>query len=218
MFKITKQELIDFEKEVFILFEDGKLPYLIHLCGGNEDQLIDIFNGIKEEDYVFSTHRTHYHYLLKGGGKEDLLNKIRTGNSMFVFNKNLNFFSSSIVAGNCCIATGTALALKRKKSTAKVYCFVGDGAEDQGHFYEAVRYSWNGQLPIQFIIEDNNRNVDTNKLDRGSQKSIDWPKDLVYRYNYVPTYPHASTGTGKIVNFDNKVVQDYLNKYATTYN
>ena len=46
---MNKQELIDFELRIKAVFEQGKLPYLIHLCGGNEDQLIEIFKDIKKD-------------------------------------------------------------------------------------------------------------------------------------------------------------------------
>ena len=65
--KWTKTKLMNFEKSIADDFERGKINCPLHLCGGNEDQLIEIFKDIDEEDYVFSTHRNHYHYLLKGG-------------------------------------------------------------------------------------------------------------------------------------------------------
>lgn len=63
---MTKQELIDFESRIADLYRQGELPFLFHLSGGNEDQLIEIFKEIKEGDYVLSTHRNHYHALLHG--------------------------------------------------------------------------------------------------------------------------------------------------------
>ena len=57
----TKQELIDFESEIGVLYENNQLPFLFHLSGGNEDQLIDIFSQINEGDWVISNHRSHYH-------------------------------------------------------------------------------------------------------------------------------------------------------------
>ena len=69
---MNKEKLIAFEDRAIELFEDGYLPFLMHFCGGNADELIEIFKEIKNEDYVFSTHRTHYHYLLKGGSPYDL--------------------------------------------------------------------------------------------------------------------------------------------------
>lgn len=193
--KISKQDLIDFEKRIADKYDDGQMPYLVHLSGGNEDQLIEIFKEINEGDYIFSTHRSHYHYLLVGGSPDELENKILNGKSMFVFNRKLNFFSSSIVAATPSIAAGVAWALKRKGSQKKVWCFIGDGAEEEGHFYEAVSYVHGFNLPCTFIIEDNDRSVSSTKKERrGDAPDFTWPS-CVKRYSYVPTYPHGGTGT-----------------------
>lgn len=199
--KMSKQDLIDFEKRIADRFDNGEIPYLIHLSGGNEDQLIEIFKEINEEDYIFSTHRNHYHYLLCGGDPSELENKILNGKSMFVFSRKLNFFSSSIVAATPCIAAGIAWALKKKGSNKKVWCFIGDGVEDEGHFYEAARYVDGWELPCTFVIEDNDRNVSASKKERrGENKDFPWP-DCVRRYSYVPTYPHGGSGSGKWLEF-----------------
>ncbi len=195
---MEKQDLIDFENRVKDLWEEAKIPYYIHLSGGNENVLMEIFREIKKGDYIFSTHRSHYHYLLKGGGANELEQKILDGRGMHLMDKKLNFFASAIVAGCPAIAAGVALALKRKGSENKVWCFVGDGAEDEGHFYEAVRYVDGWGLPCTFIIEDNNRSVETPKTERYGKSEINWP-GCVRRYDYTSTYPHA--GTGKHVDF-----------------
>lgn len=196
--KITKKELIEFENRIKELWEGAKIPYPVHLCGGNEDHLIEIFKDIKEGDYIFSTHRSHYHYLLAGGSMDKLEKMILQGESMHIFDKELNFLTSAIVSGNCAIAVGVANALKIKKSDKHVWCFVGDGAEDEGHFYESVRYVSGHNLPCTFIIEDNNRSVETPKNERYGNSEINWPS-CVKRYHYIPVYPHV--GTGKMVNF-----------------
>lgn len=195
---MNKKQLIEFEKEIGDLFDAGKIPYPIHLSGGNEKQLIEIFKKIKKGDYVFSTHRSHFHYLLKGGSPEKLKKMILEGHSICINDKNLNFFSSAIVAGCPAIATGVALALKKKKSKRHVFCLVGDGAEDEGHFYEAVRYVDGHNLPCTFIIEDNDRSVETTKKVRYGNTIIKWPK-CVKRYHYKCNYPHV--GTGNFVDF-----------------
>lgn len=195
---LTKKKLIEFEKEIIDLWEDAKIPYYVHLSGGNEKQLIKIFKKIKPEDYVISTHRSHYHYLLKGGLQEKLKEKILNGESMHVIDNNLNFISTAIVGGGPAIATGIAYALKQENSKRKVWCFIGDGAEDEGHFYEAARYVDGHNLPCFFIIEDNNRSVETPKIERYGNSKIKWPK-CVKRYHYQPTTLHA--GTEKFVNF-----------------
>jgi pyruvate dehydrogenase E1 component alpha subunit len=198
---MTKQELIDCENNIIQLFEDGEIPYLTHFCGGNEEQLISIFKDIKPGDYIFSTHRAHYHYLLAGGKPEELKEKILAGKGMYLFSKELNFLSTSIVAGGPCIAAGIALGLKMSQSAKRVWCFVGDGAEDEGHFYEAVRFVEGQDLPCIFVIEDNDRSVTTPKKDRYGDHGFNWNSKHVIRYTYTPVYPHAGTNSGKMIKF-----------------
>lgn len=198
---MNKQELIEFEKRIAEAFNRSEIPYPVHLSGGNEDQLIELFREIKPEDWVFSTHRPHYHYLLKGGSPKDLEIKIREGNSMYVFNRTLNFYSSAIVGGTPGIAAGLAMALKRQESFSRVWCFVGDGGEDSGHFYEAVRYVQGHKLPCTFVITDDNLSVETPKQIRYGDFEIKWP-DCVRRYRYERTWPHV--GTGKWIDFSGK--------------
>lgn len=198
---MTKNELINFENEIVTLFEDGQIPYMTHFCGGNENQLISIFKKIKKNDYIFSTHRAHYHYLLAGGDKQDLKKRILKGEGMYLFNKEINFLSTSIVAGGACIAVGIAMGLKLSKSDKKVWCFVGDGAEDEGHLYEAIRYVNGQNLPCTFIIEDNDRSVDAKKKDRYGDNGFNWNSSHIIRYSYIPTYPHIGTNSGKWIKF-----------------
>lgn len=198
MEKITKQQLIDFEQNIKGYWERAEVPYPIHFSGGNEDQLIEIFKEVNEKDYVFSTHRSHYHYLLKGGDPKNLVDMILRGDSQHVYDKKINFLSSSIVAGTVCIAAGVAEAIKRKNSKKHVWCFIGDGAEDEGHFYEAVRYVDGHSLPCTFVIEDNDKAIETPKSERYKNSEINWPS-CVRRYCYTLTCPHV--GTGKWVDF-----------------
>lgn len=199
---MTKQDLIAFEQRIADLYDAGELPYLVHLSGGNEGQLIGIFKQISKGDYVFSTHRNHYHYLLHGGQPDELEEMILSGKSMFVFNRRLNFYSSSIVCGTAAIAAGVAWALKRKGSKQKVWCFLGDGAEDEGHFYEAARYVDGQDLPCTFVIEDNDRSVIATKKQRWGKNATCFNKlPCVYKYRYKATWPHGGTGSGKWLEF-----------------
>ena len=188
---ITKQDLINFESNIVDLYKDNKLPFLFHLSGGNEDQLINIFNNIKPGDYVISSHRSHYHALLHGIPEKELTDKILNGRSMFVFDRSRNFFTSSIIGGTPAIAAGVAMGLKRKNSDQKVWCFVGDGTEDTGHLWEAARYVDGHDLPCQFIIEDNDRSVVATKQDRWGNATNPRFFDCVSRYSYNIPWPHA---------------------------
>ena len=198
---VTADDLINFESGIASLWEAGDLPYLLHLCGGNETWLIDFFADVQEGDWIFSTHRNHYHALLSGINPDKLERLIREGDSMFVFDRKRNFFSSSILAGTCCIAAGVAWALKEEASHNRVWCFLGDGAEEEGHFYEAVMMVMGHELPCTFIIENNNRSVDTTIEERMPTRfRMAWP-ECVIRYNYAPVYPHAGNGSKTIITF-----------------
>jgi pyruvate dehydrogenase E1 component alpha subunit len=188
----TPEELIAFEDHIGDLYLDNQLPFLFHLSGGNEKQLIEIFKDIKEGDYVISNHRSHYHALLHGLPPEDIEDYVKNGRSMFIYDRKRNFFCSAIIGGTPAIAAGIAWALKRKGSKSKVWCFVGDGTEDNGHLYEAIRYVDGWDLPCTFVIENNDRSVESTNAERwGSKADYEWNSPSVIKYKYEITYPHA---------------------------
>lgn len=190
----TKDSLIAFTNKIAAHHDAGKVPFALHLPGGNEEKLIEIFNEIKTDDYVLSTHRNAYHALLHGLPEDEVEEKILNARSMFMFDRKRNFYVSAIIGGTPAIAVGIAWALKKKGSKQKVWCFVGDGIEDTGHFAEAVRYVDGFDLPCKFIIEDDNMAVEVPKEVRwGTNKNLTWP-DCVLRYHYSKTRPHIRTG------------------------
>jgi pyruvate dehydrogenase E1 component alpha subunit len=193
----TKEDLIGFEKKIADHWEDGKIRGPIHLSGGNEDELIDIFKRIKKNDWVFSTWRSHYHALLKGISEEWLESEIVQGRSITLVNKDENFYSSAIVGGTIPIAVGAAMALKNNNIDSRVWCFVGDMAFETGGFMENYKYSKNFDLPITFVVEDNGVSTNTPTIETWGVKS-EIPNDIVW-YNYEKVWPHY--GTGKWVIF-----------------
>jgi pyruvate dehydrogenase E1 component alpha subunit len=203
---MTSSDLIAFESRIVSHFAAGQLPCLIHLSGGNEAQLLEIFSRVRPHDWVFSTHRNHYHALLKGIPADHLEAEILAGRSMFIYSREHNFLTSSILAGTCCIAAGVAWDIAASALTLgprpHVWCFLGDGAEEEGHYYEAALFAEANALPITFIIEDNQRQVDTPKHHRRGayptpSARAHEPLDhfgCVERYYYIPTYPHGGAG------------------------
>lgn len=208
MTTLNKQDLIDFEDSIVDLYFDNKLPFLFHLSGGNEDQLIDIFSEIKEGDYVLSNHRNHYHAILHGIPQDIVRERIINGRSMFIFDRARNFFTSAIIGGLPGIAAGIAWALKRSQSSRRVWCFLGDGNEDSGHLYEAARYVDGYDLPCQFIVEDNQRSVDTPTLHRWGSAVVPTHPKCVQRYIYERKYPHARTPGMIDLSKTNKLTDD----------
>lgn len=204
---ITKEELIAFEDTVANEYKNAKIRGPVHLSSGNEDYLIDLFQYIQPHDWVFSTWRNHFHALLHGVPKDQLLSKIMDSQSISFQSPEHNFYTSAIVGGILPIATGVALALKLKSdSNSKVWCFVGDMAAESGTFYEAVKYSILNKLPIHFIIEDNNLSTNTPTSETwGGKIACDFFKEknlneYVTYYSYTRNkYPH--TGVGEWIHF-----------------
>lgn len=226
----TRESLIAFEDRIRAHWEAGAIPSLLHLCGGNEAQLLDLFHDIRPGDWVFSTHRNHYHALLSGYPADELEQAILDGRSMFTFRRaqmapgldpsydgmwdGAHLYSSAILAGTCGIAAGVAWTCRsmfhpRGHLAPHVWCFLGDGAEEEGHFYESALFVEANDLPCTFIIEDNDRQVETPKSVRRGGRRIEAPLDhfdCVKRYHYTPTYPHAGSGCKHHITFKPEAV------------
>lgn len=187
--KLTKEELITFEEEVAELYSANKIPGPIHLSYDNEEALIEIFRSVKECDWVFSTHRSHYHALLKGIPRNWLRDEILAGRSITINNPDYKFYASAIMGDIVPIATGVAMGLKLRNKPEHVWCFVGDMSAEMGVFDESVKYAERNDFPITFVVEDNGLSVVTPTQEV-------WglcPRESkVIRYEYRNTrYPHA---------------------------
>lgn len=193
---MTKEKLLKFNEEIKELYENKLCkPSPIHLSGDNAEQLIKIFEEekITKEDWIFSTWRSHFHWLLSGRDPEELKKQIIEGHSMHIYGD--KFFTSAIVAGISPIALGVALALKIKNSKERVFCFVGCAASMCGITIESINYAQGHDLPIKFIIEWNDKCVNASTSQIWGTKNI----NKVIKYDYKREYPHA--GIGKYVMF-----------------
>ena len=193
----TEEKLIDFENLIVKHWEDGKIRGPIHLSNGNEQQLIEIFKRIKTSDWVFSTWRSHYHCLLKGVCPVWTEEEILKGKSITLCNIDEKFYSSAIVGGTLSIALGVAMGIKETGGDEKVFVFIGDMSFESGIFYEVHKYARNFDLPIVFVVEDNNVSTYT-PTEATWNKKRDIPVDVIH-YTYKSKYPHY--GSGKWVVF-----------------
>jgi pyruvate dehydrogenase E1 component alpha subunit len=190
---LSKQDLIDFELRVKDEYEKATISGPVHMSGGNEEQLLEIFKYIDRGDWVFSSWRNHYHALLHGVSEEHLWNLIVSGKSMSVYSKEPKLYTSSIVGGIIPIALGAAQAFKNKNSDNKVWCFIGDMTSETGVFHEAYKYSRCHDLPLEFVIEDNDMSTNTPTSETWNYKKTEHPEDVFY-YTYERVYPHHGTG------------------------
>ena len=197
---ITKEDLMNFEQSIEDEFLAGKIKAPIHLSRGNESALVDLFKNIKPMSWVFSTHRSHLHALLHGIPADWLKKEILAGRSMHINSRKYKFMTSSIVNGCTPIALGVAMALKRKGSKDKVWCFVGDMASSVGGFYECTKYARNFDLPIYFVVECNNLSTNTPtdaawgyKHEHHNGIDFDgWHNGGIYHYCYIRGCPHIN--------------------------
>ena len=146
-----------------ILKEEIKCP--VHLCSGQEAVSVGICSALKKDDYVFGNHRSHGHYLAKGGDLNAMVSEIYTkeggcskgrGGSMHLIDKEHGFLGSApIVTGTVSLAMGAALAIKTKKEKKVSVGFFGDGATGEGVLYESFNLAALKKLPIIFVCENN---------------------------------------------------------------
>jgi len=153
------------EESIANKYSEQKMRCPTHLSIGQEAIAVGVCANLNSQDQVLSTHRAHAHYLAKGGclnsmmaeiyGKESGCSK-GMGGSMHLIDTSVGFMGSTAIVGNTIpVAVGLALEKKltRKKSIACV--FFGDGATEEGAFYESVNFAIIHSLPILFICENN---------------------------------------------------------------
>tara|TARA_A100000164_G_scaffold172358_1_gene153116 strand:+ start:4502 stop:5143 length:642 start_codon:yes stop_codon:yes gene_type:complete len=190
---LTKNDLIDFELRVKEEYEKATITGPVHMSGGNEEQLLEIFQFVNKGDWVFSSWRNHYHALLHGVPEDHLWELIVSGKSMSVYCEDPKLYTSSIVGGIIPIALGAAKAEKMKGTKNKVWCFIGDMTSETGVFHEAYKYSRSFDLPLEFVVEDNDMSTNTPTSETWNQQKTKTPEDVFY-YTYERVYPHHGTG------------------------
>ncbi len=143
----------------------GEIKCPVHLYTGEEAVATGVCANLDNKDYVFGGHRSHGHYLAKGGdmkrmvaeiyGKETGCAKGRGGSMHIVDTKVGMMGAVPIVAGTVSIATGSALASKIRKEKRVAVSFFGDGAVGEGVLHESLNFAALKKLPIIFACENN---------------------------------------------------------------
>lgn len=181
-------DLIAFEDEISYAFQQKRIKAPIHLSGGNEEQLIEIFKQVKRSDYVCSTWRSHYHALLRGIPPERIKADILAGKSMMLHYPEYRFLTSAIVGGILPIACGLAAAGKA------VWCFVGDMAASTGAFRDALHYTQGQFLDVTFVIEDNGLATNTPTREAWGIDTVPRRARNLMHYEYEREHEHVGCG------------------------
>jgi TPP-dependent pyruvate/acetoin dehydrogenase alpha subunit len=193
----TKDQLIAFENEVAARFNAGKIRAPVHLYWGNEENIIRTLAGVRPQDWIFCSWRSHYQCLLKGVPEQEVMDEIMAGRSISLCFPEHRIYSSAIVGGVLPIAVGTALSMQRSGEDAKVYCFMGEMTAETGIAHESIKYSINHKLPIHFVVEDNGKSVCTDTREAWAQQTLSFDERSdawITYYRYETKYPHAGAG------------------------
>jgi TPP-dependent pyruvate/acetoin dehydrogenase alpha subunit len=178
------------EEKIREHYDENEMKTPMHMSMGEEAIGVGVCHALKPEDQVFATYRSHSIFLAKTGkiddffaemyGKDTALLKGK-GGSMHMCAPEAGFMgTSAIVAGVIPVAVGAAFANKQYGNGKIVAAFFGDGATDEGVFWESMNIACLMKLPVLFVCEDNGVAVHTAAAKRQGYKSI---TDIISRFN-----------------------------------
>jgi TPP-dependent pyruvate/acetoin dehydrogenase alpha subunit len=167
-----------FEETIQDNFTKGIFYGTTHTCLGQEANAVGVIRNFQEGDIVFSNHRCHGHFLAYGGDPQALFAELmgkasgvcggRGGSQHLQWR---NFYSNGVQGGIVPVATGMALAEKRKGSGVVTVAFLGDGTLGEGVLYEALNMAALWKAPVLYVVE-NNRIAQTTTIEAGVAGSL----------------------------------------------
>ena len=153
------------EEGIAALYPEQEMRCPVHLCIGQEAIPVGVCANLLKDDIVMGNHRSHGHYLAKGGDLNAMMAEIYgkatgcskgIGGSMHLIDLSVNFLGTTpIVASIIPVAVGTAFASWLNNENRVTVIFLGRGATEEGVFAESLNFAALKKLPIVFISEDN---------------------------------------------------------------
>ena len=172
LIRITEQEIANF-------YLANKVMSFVHFYVGQEAVATGVCAALASGDKVMGNHRSHGHYLAKGGDLKrmvcELLGKAHgsskgKGGSMHMIDKSVNFVGSTPILGSVVpLACGAAFEQKYNKKNDLTVSFVGDGASEEGVVYETINLAALFKLPYLIVVENNLYSVNSKIKDRRSE-------------------------------------------------
>jgi TPP-dependent pyruvate/acetoin dehydrogenase alpha subunit len=170
------------EEEIARVYPSDKIMSPVHLSIGQEAVSVGVCQALAADDVVFGTYRSHACYLAKGGnlrgmiaelyGKATGVAKGKAG-SMHLLDPAAGVMgASAIVASTIPQAVGYALAVQMRRERRVVVAFFGDGATEEGVFYESLNFAALRRLPVLFVCENNFYAIHSRQQDRQAVPDI----------------------------------------------
>jgi TPP-dependent pyruvate/acetoin dehydrogenase alpha subunit len=198
-------KLVEFYEQMYLIrkvedviienYCDNEMKTPMHMSRGSEAIGVGVYSALRDRGQYFSTYRSHAPYLASGGdlnkffaeiyGKKEGMYAGKAGSMHIASPETGHMSSSAIVASNIPVAIGAAWANKMQNNGKIVVVFFGDGAMDEGNFWESINMASLWGLPILFVCEDNRVAVHTPKQERQGYKNI---ISLMEEFNFATTY------------------------------
>lgn len=170
------------EEKIIEHYRDDEMKTPMHMSMGSEFISVGVLHALGNRAQVFSSYRSHAPYLARTGDTDKFFAEMYgrmggtsdgKGGSMHLADPDKGFmYSSGIVASCIPVAVGAAYANKVKRNGKVAVVFFGDGATNEGNFWESINLACLLQVPVLFICEDNGLAVHTKGEDRNGYVSL----------------------------------------------
>ncbi|NVJ69076.1 MAG: pyruvate dehydrogenase (acetyl-transferring) E1 component subunit alpha [Alphaproteobacteria bacterium] len=174
-FEASNEELLEFYEQMLLIrrFEEkagqmygmGLIGGFCHLYIGQEAVVVGIQSALKDGDSVITGYREHGHMIAAGADPKAVMAELTgreggcskgKGGSMHMFDPDRGFFGGhGIVGAQVSLGTGLGFAAKYRKTDNVSVAYFGDGAANQGQVYESFNMARIWNLPVIYIIENN---------------------------------------------------------------
>jgi len=161
------------EEEIARVYPSDVIKSPVHLSIGQESVSVGLVEGLQAGDAAFGTYRSHALYLAKGGDLRRMIAELYgkatgcakgKGGSMHLIDVGAGVFGASAVVGTTIPhAVGYAYAVRLRREPRVVLCVFGDGAVDEGVFYESLNFAALKRLPVLFLCENNGYAIHTHQ-------------------------------------------------------
>lgn len=159
------------EERVAEIYPSDKIQSPVHLSIGQEAVAAGVCLAMDPVDRIFATYRSHGVYIAKGGSLEKMFAELYAkeagcargrGGSMHLIAPEVGLVAASAIVGSTIpVAVGDALAARRLGERRVSVAFFGDGAVEEGVFFESANFAALKNLPVLFVLENNELAVHT---------------------------------------------------------
>ena len=173
MLRIRRVEL-----KIAELYEEQEMRCPVHLSIGQEAVAVGVCSALKKTDVILSAHRSHAHYLAKGGNLKSMLGELYgkstgcaqgKGGSMHLIDLEAGLIAAVPIVGSTIpIAVGAAFGNSMKNNGSLTAVFFGEGATETGVYHESLGFAALQKVPLIFVCENNLYSVYSNLESRQS--------------------------------------------------